>query len=130
MSRLSSKLRRIGGGLIVYYCQGCKKAHTVIVEGEEHPKWDWNGDVQKPTFRPSVLATFRDFTEKGWADWNAWIDSGHPEPAPEFEAQDIRCHTFITDGMVQFLNDCTHEFAGQTLPLPDLPDVKRVGEQP
>lgn len=30
---------------------------------------------------------------------------------------DVLCHTWITDGKAIFLNDCTHEFAGQTLDL-------------
>jgi hypothetical protein len=30
------------------------------------------------------------------------------------------CHTWINDGKVQFLGDCTHEFAGQTLDLLDV----------
>lgn len=51
--------------------------------------WTWNGDVDKPTLRPSVLT------------WD----------------NDRRCHTWITDGQAIFLSDCTHEFAGQTLDL-------------
>lgn len=32
-----------------------------------------------------------------------------------------------TDGMVQFLGDCSHALAGQTLPLPDMPPEYRDG---
>jgi hypothetical protein len=32
------------------------------------------------------------------------------------------CHSFITDGKIQFLSDCTHSFAGKTVELPELPD--------
>ncbi len=28
------------------------------------------------------------------------------------------CHTFVTDGRIQFLGDCTHVMAGQTVDLP------------
>jgi len=55
------------------------------------PCWTWNGSTEKPTFKPSVL------TEGG---------DGRP-----------RCHSFITDGKIQFLNDCTHELAGKTVDL-------------
>jgi hypothetical protein len=55
------------------------------------PNWTWNGDVDKPTLRPSIL------TRGG--------DGDH------------RCHSFVNDGKVQFLSDCTHEFAGKTLDL-------------
>lgn len=27
------------------------------------------------------------------------------------------CHSFVTDGNIQFLSDCTHSLAGQTVPL-------------
>ena len=56
--------------------------------------WSWNGDVDKPTLKPSIL------TDNG--------EGG------------IRCHSFVNDGMVKFLADCSHEFAGQTLPLFDV----------
>ena len=29
------------------------------------------------------------------------------------------CHSFIRDGRIQFLGDCTHHLAGQTVDLPD-----------
>jgi hypothetical protein len=28
-----------------------------------------------------------------------------------------RCHSFITDGKIEFLSDCTHSLAGQTVEL-------------
>ena len=28
------------------------------------------------------------------------------------------CHSFVTDGRIQFLTDSTHTLAGQTVPLP------------
>ena len=34
------------------------------------------------------------------------------------------CHTFVTDGRIQFLSDCTHALAGQTVDLPDIPAMK------
>lgn len=29
------------------------------------------------------------------------------------------CHSFVTDGNIQFLDDCTHELKGKTVPLED-----------
>lgn len=96
-----------------YWCQGCKSVHSVRIEGPN--AWEWNGDVEKPTFKPSVLVT----------------RPGNPKASEEFKEyrQDRRCHTFITDGMVQFLSDCTHALAGQTLPLPELPEWLQGEEQ-
>lgn len=103
MARLSAKLRSTAGGRVTYWCQGCKSSHSIRVEGTEHPLWTWDGNVDAPTFSPSVLVTY---------DWRGDDDQpDHPE----------RCHTFIRGGMVQFLGDSTHEYAGQTVPLPDWP---------
>lgn len=51
--------------------------------------WSWNGDTEKPTLKPSIATT--DGT--------------------------IKCHIWINDGKVIFLNDCTHDLAGQTLEM-------------
>lgn len=61
--------------------------------------WTWNGSTEAPTVRPSVL------TRGGG---RVWRQGKHVEQV---------CHSWITDGKVQFLDDCTHEFAGQTLDL-------------
>ena len=53
--------------------------------------------MDKPTFEGSVLV---------------WWDEG-----PERIAK--RCHSFVKDGMIQFLGDCTHELANKTVELPD-----------
>ncbi len=29
------------------------------------------------------------------------------------------CHSFVTDGRIQFLSDCTHPLAGQTVDIPE-----------
>jgi len=59
-------------------------------------KWSWNGDTEKPTLKPSILTKSRD--DKG----------------------EVVCHSFVNDGMVQFLGDCTHELKGKTVPLLDI----------
>lgn len=68
------------------------------------PNWTWNGSVESPTVKPSVL------TRGGG---RLCRDGKYIEEV---------CHSFINDGKVQFLDDCTHEFAGQTLDLLDVGD--------
>ena len=63
------------------------------------PRWGWNGSFDAPTFTPSLLT------------W--WGGEGTEMPLH-------RCHSFITDGKIQFLGDCTHALAGQTVELPDI----------
>lgn len=31
----------------------------------------------------------------------------------------IRCHSFVRNGMIEFLKDSEHHLAGKTVPLPD-----------
>lgn len=131
MSALSSKLRRwadpsTGDEGLTYYCQGCSSAHSIRTKG--NGAWGWNGDVDKPIFTPSVLVTGQDFTEKGEADFEAWLAAERPDRnGVAFESVKTVCHTFVgcngaQPGEVVFLGDCTHALAGQVLPFPDLPD--------
>jgi hypothetical protein len=79
--------------------------------------WAFNGDGDRPTFSPSVLVRNGHYlpghTGSCWCKYNA----EHPEDANTFKC--AACHSFVTDGQIQFLSDCTHELAGQTVPLPD-----------
>lgn len=72
-----------------FFCPGCKCGHMFAKDG----RWTFNGDLTKPTFSPSLL-----------------YSGGH-------EGQYGRCHLFLRDGMIQFLSDCGHELAGQTVPF-------------
>lgn len=64
-------------------------------EGPPHPVWSFNGSVDSPTLSPSVL------TKVG----------------PNGKV----CHSLVRDGMIQFLSDCNHSLAGQTVPVPEFP---------
>jgi hypothetical protein len=116
MSAISSKLRNsadsTGRKGLTYWCQGCESLHQIWYEGGVPGRnWGWDGNVDAPTFTPSVLVTY----------------PANPDADEDFKEwrTERRCHTFITNGQVQFLGDCTQALAGQTLPLPDLPDHLR-----
>ena len=122
MGQLSSKLRYVEGNRLTYWCQGCEEPH-MISYGDKG--WQWNGNADLPTFSPSVLVTGGHYAI-GWKGPDCWCNFSERYPDQEpVSFKCIRCHTFIRDGMVQFLSDCTHQYAGQTLPLPDLPDHMR-----
>jgi len=125
MSQLSPILRDTEDNGLMFWCPGCQEAHRIQHGSGSGPRWGWNGDVNKPTFTPSVLVTGKNFTPKGEADFDAWHDAGCPSPAPIFESIDARCHTFVTDGRIQFLSDCTHALAGQTVDMPPWPERKK-----
>lgn len=97
-----AKVREINreGKLIGYtfYCPGCQHNHAIYTNYDGHPKWDFNGDIQKPKFNPSLLVTVRN----------------HSDPKKR------RCHSFIRDGKIQFLSDCTHNLADRTINMVDI----------
>lgn len=66
--------------------------------------WTWNGSVDKPTLRPSVLSR------------GIELDDDLNDLGP------YTCHSWINDGCAQFLDDCSHKFAGQTVDLLDVCD--------
>lgn len=109
-------LRIMANHKLGFWCPGCEELHAVRVAPGPDP-WGFNGDYDRPTFTPSVLVTGRDFTPAGRAAYEAWCAAGYPKPAPEFEAADSRCHSFVRDGSIQFLGDCTHALAGRTVQL-------------
>ena len=101
MGALSKILRNAEGGRLTFWCPGCDGAHQIAVGEGPGPRWGWNNDVDRPTFTPSVLVTYDG------------SDADTPDGIPSV------CHSFVTDGQIQFLSDCTHALAGQTVPIPD-----------
>lgn len=98
---LSKLLRRMDDGRLMFWCPGCDGGHGIQVGAGPGPRWGWNQDVEKPTFTPSILVSYNGA--------NAGIDGAPPAV----------CHSFVTDGRIQFLGDCTHQLAGQTVDIPD-----------
>lgn len=74
-----------------WFCKGCGFTHSFWMDG----RWTFDGDEDRPTFSPSLLLK----KEDGWAH---------------------QCHTFVRDGRVEYLSDCSHPLAGQTIELPEL----------
>lgn len=91
-----------------FFCPGCDSPHMVSIPPKPE-SWGFNGDLERPTFTPSVLVTY-DGTDAGQ-------DRGDGDPAPP-----ARCHSFVTDGRIQFLSDCSHGLANQTVDLPEYPE--------
>lgn len=84
-----------------FFCPGCKTIHAVGKSIHQ-----FNSNFERPTFKPSILAIWSEFTV--------------PDD-PTTPAVDKRCHSFVTEGRIQFLTDCTHELRGQTVDLPEVP---------
>ena len=78
----------------MFMCPGCDNYHMVQTHDRPDTKtvWAFNESLTSPTFTPSLL----------------------------FKEGNLVCHSTITDGVIYFQHDCTHELAGQLRPLLEL----------
>lgn len=90
------------------WCPACEETVRIT------DKWGWNGNTERPTFTPSIL-----LTGVQWGVNDSFYKPKHNIVAP---GEKIVCHSFLTDGVWNFLNDCTHDMAGQQVPMVDLPN--------
>lgn len=94
MAKLEPLEMADGGKALFFYCPGCKYHHHLQIErGSTNPNgpiWKWNGDMEKPTFSPSLMVNAR---------------------------TDQQCHLALRDGKISYFNDCMHELAGRTVEL-------------
>lgn len=87
------------GKYYAFHCPGCGYSHCYYVRTDGiRPSWTFNGNMESPTFRASLL--------------NKSVQKDAKTPSV--------CHIFLTDGVVEYLSDCTHEYAGKKYPLPDI----------
>lgn len=110
------------GGLVAFWCPGCNQSHEITIEsGRGRPVWTYNNNPVKPTFQPSVLARCGHYSPNydGEHCWCAYYKE-NPQEVQDFKC--FQCHSFVTDGQIQFLDDCSHSLVGQTVPLPVWPD--------
>lgn len=91
---------------LAFVCPGCVSMkeggsglHMLPVNTTvKKPSWKWNQDLILVTLEPSILTSYNYNNVPGV------------------------CHSFLRDGVFEFLADCTHELVGKKVPLPDLPD--------
>lgn len=79
----------------LYWCPGCGYEHAFALRevGGHH---SFDGNLEHPTVSPSLVQNF---------------------------TPGKMCHSFIRSGKIEFLSDCTHPLAGQTVELPDIDKV-------
>jgi hypothetical protein len=82
-----------------FHCPGCDHLHLFYVSG--HMIWSFDGNMEKPTFTPSLLNRC----------------PGHPDPKRHV------CHLNLTAGKLYFHSDCTHDMVGKVFELPELPEL-------
>lgn len=115
-------------GLLIFKCPGCNENHGVYTDpSNPNPnngaKWGWNQSMTKPTFSPSILRKGEKFTAKGEEEYRQWFAGEIKEvPNGKFDSVEIICHSFVTDGYIQFLSDCTHHLRDKTVEIPEWED--------
>ena len=87
------KIKQFSNGDLLFFCPGC--GHRIRLSTKI---WQFDGNLEKPTITPSI---------------KSWIENKE-------DGISFMCHSFITNGKIQFLSDCTHELKDQTVDLPDL----------
>ncbi|UUW87391.1 DUF6527 family protein [Pimelobacter simplex] len=102
------------GGRVLFWCPGCEEGHAITVG-----TWTWNGTINMPTFSPSVLVRGNQWPRD---EFPSYYRPQHASVAP---GADTVCHSFVTDRRIQFLADCTHTLAGQTVDLPAWPPASQ-----
>jgi len=114
MAALGKKLRTLEGGSVGFLCPGCNQMHAVRISTPQN-NWTFNGDGDLPTFQPSVLVQWYSGEPPVTPDN---FDEYKRAPWMQVKKHNV-CHSFVTNGRIQFLGDCTHVLAGQTVDLPD-----------
>lgn len=80
----------------LFNCPGCDQEHAF-----NDVIWTWNENYDRPTLYPSYLMHGYKF------------DKDH-------NSVPFVCHSYIENGMIKYLTDCTHSLAGQTVELPEI----------
>lgn len=88
-------------GDYVHYCPGCDTIHRISTKSADGPNWEFDGNLEAPTFDPSIRITW----------------PGGPK-------NKRCCHYNIIEGSIRFAKDSTHQFAGQSVPLQEFPEEK------
>lgn len=107
------KVKRITGGY-TFPCPGCNEDHEIS------DVWTFNGDIDSPTFSPSLLRKTGHYVDQRVHDHPCWCDYDKERIEAGKEPSGFKCqicHSFIKDGKIEFLSDCTHEMAGQTVEM-------------
>jgi len=89
------ELRGITESRFMVWCPGCKCGHTIPT-----PRWTFDGNLEKPTFAPSVRLYVTD---------------------PETKKDTTVCHFNVTSGQLILHGDSGHQMKGQTLELQEIP---------
>jgi hypothetical protein len=91
----------------LHWCPGCKCGHVYPTKRINGPNWEFNNNVESPSFNPSMLIFMPEHTRS----------DGTKSP------QKSICHYYLTNGVINYQGDCEHELAGrQKVALEPIPE--------
>ena len=116
---MANKVIDEGDGRYRFYCPGCGHDHVYYTQQNSNhptdPVWTFNGNLENPTFSPSLLNRWGKEADPDWQE---------PEdPGPD-GGWSGRCHLFVTNGEIDYCEDCTHHFNGnKKVPMREYPSL-------
>lgn len=99
-------MHKINDSLYAFFCPACNSTHAVDIR-----MWGFNGDINNPTITPSIKVEGTVPITSEEADFI--LKGGKFTPKP------LLCHSFVKDGNIQYLSDCSHTLKGKTVRLPE-----------
>lgn len=102
MTMVGTKMRSFGSPSgprgLSHWCPACDEMHTFAVERpfSNGAQWTWDGNVEAPTFAPSMNI----------------VTNPRGDPHHQPQAASSVCHYFLKAGVIQYLGDCTHAMGG------------------
>jgi len=97
MSKFLSFDSGLGALSYAFHCPGCNSSHVVRYYGGSF-QWVISGvEKDAPTVAPSIL-----------------VNGNKRNP------NEPVCHSYVKEGKIIYLSDCTHAMVGQTVELPDI----------
>lgn len=82
-----------------FWCPGCHTTHHITTSGG-NTLWTVTNPEGEPTVQPSILIRLPLPLRKG-----------------SRELVNFVCHSFVRNGQIEFLGDCSHHLKGQVVPL-------------
>lgn len=112
------KTKRTDTDQTVFWCPGCEEHHVI------NDTWQISGTPDSPTFSPSVLVTSGHYAPGFVPGSDCWCTYNEKHPGEPSHFICKHCHSFVRDGKIEYLSDSTHAFAGTTVEMIDLEEVR------
>jgi len=104
------KLWDVKYGTYTFHCPaGHDHYINTLVPNQQNAQWQFNGNLDLPTFSPSINERTGYFVDPNVEGDEQWL-----------KENSYQCHFIVTNGKIYFCGDCSHELKNLTLDLPDI----------